>query len=59
MEMLISPLLWIVLALSIGIPVLFILGARYVAYRLAGRPGSVPAPARGAFPIPTPRFTSR
>ena len=59
MEMLISPLLWIVLALSIGIPVLFILGARYVAYRLAGRPGSVPAPAKGALPIPAPRFTSR
>lgn len=59
MEMLASPLLWIVLALSIGIPVLFIMGARYVAYRLAGRPGTVSAPATEVFPIPTPRFASR
>jgi Ni/Fe-hydrogenase subunit HybB-like protein len=59
MEMLASPLLWAVLALSIGIPVLFIMGARYVAYRLAGRPGSVSSPAIEAFPIPTIRFASR
>ncbi len=54
-----SPLIWIILALSIGIPVVFVLGARYVAYRLTGRPGAVPAPATSAFPIPTPRFASR
>jgi Ni/Fe-hydrogenase subunit HybB-like protein len=59
MEMLASPLLWAVLALSIGIPVLFIMGARYVAYRLVGRPGSVTSPATEAFPIPTLRFVSR
>jgi Ni/Fe-hydrogenase subunit HybB-like protein len=59
MEMLASPLLWAVLALSIGIPVLFIMGARYVAYRLAGRPGSVSSPATEAFPIPSIRFVSR
>lgn len=59
MEMLASPLLWAVLALSIGIPVLFIMGARYVAYRLAGRPGSVTSPATEVFPIPTLRFASR
>jgi Ni/Fe-hydrogenase subunit HybB-like protein len=59
MEMLASPLLWAVLALSIGIPVLFIMGVRYVAYRLAGRPGTVSSPATEAFPIPTLRFASR
>jgi Ni/Fe-hydrogenase subunit HybB-like protein len=59
MEMLASPLLWAVLVLSIGIPLLFIMGARYVAYRLAGRPGSVTSPATEAFPIPTLRVASR
>jgi Ni/Fe-hydrogenase subunit HybB-like protein len=59
MEMLASPLLWAVLTLSIGIPVLFIMGVRYVAYRLAGRPGTVSSPATEAFPIPTLRFASR
>ena len=54
-----NPLVWIVLALSIGVPVVFIFGARYVAYRLAGQPGTAPAPATGAFPIPAPRFASR
>jgi len=58
MEML-NPLFWIVLALSIGVPVAFILGARYVAFRLAGQPGTASVPAAGAFPIPTPRFASR
>jgi len=51
--------MWIILALSIGIPAFFILGARYVAYRLAGQPTSVPGPATGAFPVRVPRFTSR
>jgi Ni/Fe-hydrogenase subunit HybB-like protein len=59
MGVLTLPALWIVLALSIGIPVLFVIGARYVAYRLAGRPGTVSASASAAFPIPTVRFTSR
>jgi Ni/Fe-hydrogenase subunit HybB-like protein len=60
MEALASPLLWILLVLSFGVPALFIMGARYVAYRLAGRPGTVPAPvAPGTFPIPAPRFASR
>jgi hypothetical protein len=55
-----------VLALSIGVPVVFIAGARYLAYRLAGRRGSLPAsrlagpaPATGAWPVPTLRFASR
>jgi Ni/Fe-hydrogenase subunit HybB-like protein len=51
--------LWAVLVLSIGIPVLFIMGVRYVAYRLAGRPGTVSSPATEAFPLPTLRFASR
>ena len=59
MEMLTSPVLWIVIALSIGIPVVFIMGARYLAYRLAGQPGSVPAPLTGTLAIPAPRFASR
>jgi Ni/Fe-hydrogenase subunit HybB-like protein len=59
MNLLTSPYLWAILALSIAIPALFIAGARYVAYRLAGRPGSVRAPATTAFPIPTLRFASR
>src|SRR5574341_759806 len=59
MELLTSPLLWMVLALSIGIPVVFIVGARYLAYRLAGRRGSLSAPAMGALRIPTLRFASR
>ncbi len=54
-----SPLLWIILALSIAIPVLFLAGARYVAYRLAGRPETHVASAAETFSVPLPRFASR
>jgi Ni/Fe-hydrogenase subunit HybB-like protein len=59
MEMIASPLLWIIFALSLGIPVLFIMGVRYLAYRLAGRPGTLPATATEIPTIPTLRFASR
>lgn len=59
MEMMVSPLLLFVIALSIVIPMLFIVGVRYVAYRLAGRPESVHLPAADLLPIPVPRFASR
>jgi Ni/Fe-hydrogenase subunit HybB-like protein len=53
-----SALLWIV-PLSVGIPLLFILGARTLAYRLAGRPETLPARAGGTLQIPALRFASR
>ncbi len=59
MTMIGAPLLWIVLALSIAIPVLFILGVRYLAYRMAGRPDTLPLAAAEVFTIPVPRFASR
>ena len=57
MEILASPLLWTVLFFSVAIPALFIVGARYLAYRLAGQPEH-DAPAAETMVIPTPRFTS-
>jgi Ni/Fe-hydrogenase subunit HybB-like protein len=57
MEAMVTPLLGLVVALSVGIPVLFVLGARYVAYRVAGRPESLHIPAADVFPVP--RFESR
>lgn len=58
--MMVSPLLGILVTLSIAIPLLFILGVRYVAYRLAGRPESFHMmPPVDAFPLPTIRFGSR
>jgi len=45
-----SPLLWIVLALSIGIPALFLVGARLVAFRFAGRPQTMSAPSSEVLP---------
>jgi Ni/Fe-hydrogenase subunit HybB-like protein len=59
MELIASPLLWIVLALSVGIPALFIIGARHVAYRLVGRPDTVPVTVAEASPIPSLHFRSR
>ncbi len=56
MEFLASPLLWTVPIASIAIPALFIVGARYLAYRLAGQPEHAPAAETAAIPIP--RFTS-
>ena len=54
-----DPLLWIVLALSIGIPVVLVMGARLVAYRLAGRPGTMPTPETDTFSLPTLRLAAR
>jgi len=54
-----SPLLWVILTLSIAVPLLFIAGVRYVAYRIAGRPETHIAPAGESFGIPLPRFASR
>jgi hypothetical protein len=59
MELTLSALLGIVIALSIGIPVLFIASARYFAYRLAGRPESWPVSASGPVTIPLPENPSR
>jgi Ni/Fe-hydrogenase subunit HybB-like protein len=59
MELTLSTLLGIVIALSIGIPVLFIASARYFAYRLAGRPESWPVSASGPVTIPLPENPSR
>lgn len=59
MTLITSPLFWIILALSIGFPVVFIASARYLAYRLANRPGSMPTPVAEPFAIPTVRFASR
>jgi Ni/Fe-hydrogenase subunit HybB-like protein len=53
----ITPLFGSVIAASIVIPVLFVLGARYVAYRVAGRPESFHLPTAELFPVP--RFASR
>ena len=65
MDIINLPLLWIVLAFSFGIPVIFMMGLRYLAYRLGGRPEAAPIPVRGGqarplagFVIPAPRFAS-
>jgi Ni/Fe-hydrogenase subunit HybB-like protein len=57
MDAMVSPFFGLVVALSIGIPFLFVLGARYVAYRVAGRPESLHMPAADVFTVP--RFASR
>ena len=54
MALLASPLMWTILALSIGISVLFITGTRYLAYRMAGQPEMVSAATSpNVFVIPT------
>jgi Ni/Fe-hydrogenase subunit HybB-like protein len=58
MQMITSPLLWLVLALSIGIPIVFIAGARYLAYRLGRRPSTMPVPVTEPFVTPTIHFAS-
>ncbi|GAB4540466.1 MAG: Ni/Fe-hydrogenase cytochrome b subunit [Anaerolineae bacterium] len=58
MEML-GPLLWIVLALSVAIPFAFVVGARYVAYRLAGRQSDIKTTAPDSLVIPAYRLASR
>jgi Ni/Fe-hydrogenase subunit HybB-like protein len=52
-----STLLWVAV-LSIAIPLLFILGARSLAYRLAGRPDATAVQVSDAVPIPALRFGS-
>ena len=56
--MIISSVLWII-ALSLGIPLLFIIGARYLVYRVAGPPETVVASVTESFAIPVPRFATR
>jgi Ni/Fe-hydrogenase subunit HybB-like protein len=57
MDAMITPLFGVVIVLSIAIPALFVVGVRYVAYRIAGRPETLHAPAIDVFPVP--RFDSR
>jgi len=61
MELNTISLLWILVAgLSLAIPLLFVMGARYVAYRLAGRPTTaLPVPLEESFGIPLPRFANQ
>jgi Ni/Fe-hydrogenase subunit HybB-like protein len=59
MEASVSFLLWTILALSFGIPMLFIVGARYLAFLWVGRPDHLPSPANDALTIPVPHFASR
>lgn len=58
MNVVISPVLWFVLALSLGIPVFFIMGVRYVVYLVGRNPKSMPITASEAFEIPTLHITS-
>lgn len=53
-----STLLWLV-PLAVGVPVLLIVLMRVLAYRLADRPGRLPAIMADAFSVPIPRFASR
>jgi len=48
----ISPMLGVIVALSIGIAVLFMAGTRYLVYRLTDRQTTVRAAPAGAFVIP-------
>jgi Ni/Fe-hydrogenase subunit HybB-like protein len=59
--MIISPLFWLVVAVSVGIAAAFVVGVRYVAYRLAGRPESVPVTVSEPFSVSVPaiRFRTR
>ena len=57
MDVMITPLFGFVVLLSIVIPGLFVLGIRYVAYRVAGRPESLHLPATDILPVP--QFASR
>ncbi|MBE7551764.1 MAG: Ni/Fe-hydrogenase cytochrome b subunit [Anaerolineales bacterium] len=59
METSVSFLLWTILALSFGIPMLFIVGARYLAFLWVSRPDNLPSPANDVLTIPVPHFASR
>jgi Ni/Fe-hydrogenase subunit HybB-like protein len=49
---------WFLIALTIGIPLLFMVGVRYAASRLVSRSGGLSAPAVDVLAFPTPRFAS-
>ncbi|MEA3336364.1 MAG: Ni/Fe-hydrogenase cytochrome b subunit [Chloroflexota bacterium] len=58
MELLASPALWLVLALSVAIPVLFIVGARRLALRMVDRPTAMTASLPKFLPAPRLRAPS-
>lgn len=58
MYILTSSALWVVLGLAVAIPALFIISARYLAVRVAGRPDSLAAPAGDILPLPAIRLPS-
>ena len=53
MNLLASPIMWVVLALSVGISILFITGTRFVAYRLVGRSQMMTVSGRDDFMLPS------
>ncbi len=53
MNLLASPIMWVVIALSVGISILFITGTRYVAYRLVGRTQTLTVGGRDEFVLPS------
>jgi len=61
MDMLSLPLFWGIVAVSIGVPVVFIVGVRSLAFRIAGRSGRWPVAGVEMLPLPTwrPRLISR
>ncbi|RME69836.1 MAG: Ni/Fe-hydrogenase cytochrome b subunit [Chloroflexi bacterium] len=58
MSLIASPVLWLMIALGVGIPLVLIAGVRYLAYRLAGRPDSIASPSFDPLELPLPRFAS-
>ncbi len=58
MGLFVLQLLGIVLFVGIGVSAVTILGLRYIAYRMAGQPGTLSASDYEAFPIPIIRFAS-
>ena len=50
--------MWFLIAFSIGIPLLFIVGVRYAASRLISRPGGLSTRTVDVLAFPTPRFAS-
>ena len=61
MDMLSLPLFLGIVAVSIGVPVVFIVGVRSLAFRIAGRAGRWPVAGVEMFPLPAwrPRSISR
>ena len=58
MDITIFTRLWPVMVVGFGFPILFILGARYLAMRLAGRSRAFTIPVTEPLNIPVPRFAS-